>query len=471
MNRNSKIIATIGPSIRNKEDIKNLIMNGMNVMRINFSHIDYEDAQKRIRCLGELNKEFNTFVPWLCDTKGPEIRVNKIENDAIVLDKNDIIKIVSNEVIGNKERFSTTYHDLYQYVKKDDCILINDGLVVLQVQEIIDTQIICLVVFCGEINTNKGVNVPHADLKMTYLSTKDIYDINFACEHHASYIAASFVRNQEDVKLVRDLCTQNDRKDMKIIAKIENQQGIDNIDEILACADGIMVARGDLGSEINMEDVPLAQYELCKKANNVGKPVIVATHMLDSMERNPRPTRAEAGDVSRAIIDGADAVMLSGETARGSYPILAVEAMAKIATKSESVIDHDKILRNHLSDIDYNPYDGIGLSAVELANKIDAKGIFCFTTTGETALKISKYRPQCPIYALSYGESTLYSLALYWGVKGIKKGIYTELDEKQDIVNIEAKRLGLKVNDYVIITGGYPDKARYTNFLIIHQIQ
>ncbi|MDR1781800.1 MAG: pyruvate kinase [Bacilli bacterium] len=470
MLRNSKIVATFGPAIKGKSGIKKLIENGMNVMRINFSHADYEDIKKRIKYLAELNEEMNLYIPWLCDTKGPEIRVNKIKNDLVHLEKNSFIDIVYDEVVGDENKFSTTYQDIYKYVKKGNTILINDGLLVLQVESIKDKDIHCKVIFEGDLITNKGCNVPNVDLKMPYLSQKDIFDIEFACSYQANFIASSFTRNKEDILLVRELCEKNNRSDMKVIAKIENQQGIDNLDDILEVADGIMVARGDLGSEIAMEEVPLAQYQMCKKANKIGKPVIVATHMLDSMERNPRPTRAEAGDVSRAIIDGADAVMLSGETARGLYPYLAVEDMAKIAAKSETVINHDDLLKKYLSDIDNNPYDGIGLSAVEMANKINAKGIFCFTTTGETAYKISKYRPICPIYALSYEDETLYSLALCWGVKGVKKGIYTELEHKQEIVNELALQQGLQLGDYVIITGGYPNKTRYTNFLIIHQI-
>lgn len=471
MLRNSKIVATFGPAIKGKAGIKKLIDNGMNVMRVNFSHVDYEDIKKRIKYLAELNAENDSYVPWLCDTKGPEIRVKKIKNDCVNLTQHSNITIVYDDVEGDEKHFATTYQDMYLYVKKGNRILINDGLLVLEVVVVENKDIHCRVVFAGALLTNKGCNVPGVDLKMPYLSKKDIFDIEFACQYQANFIASSFTRSQEDIMIVRELCQANNRADMKIIAKIESQQGIDNLDEILKVADGIMVARGDLGCEIAMEDVPLAQYQMCKKANLIGKPVIVATHMLDSMERNPRPTRAEAGDVSRAIIDGADAVMLSGETARGLYPYLAVDDMAKIAAKSETVINHDDIIKKYLSDINDNPYDGIGISAVEMANKIKAKGIFCFTTTGETAIKISKYRPNCPIYALAYDDETLFALALCWGVKGVKKGVYIELEQKQAVVNQVALKQGLKAGDYVIITGGYPNKSRYTNFLIIHQIE
>ncbi|MDF9867251.1 pyruvate kinase [Bacilli bacterium PM5-3] len=470
MQKNTKVVATMGPATKSKTVLKSLILNGLNVMRINFSHANYDDTLERIAILNEINKELNTYVAWLCDTKGPEIRLHEIKNNKAYLEKGKTLSIYMHEILGDENKISLTYSDLYDCVKKGNKILIDDGLIELEVlntsKEKIDTKILN----SGYISSKKGVNVPNVILKMEYLSTKDIADIKFACENKASYIAASFVRRKEDIIALRKLCFENKRSDMQIIAKIENQEGINNIDEILEHADGIMVARGDLGTEIPMEEVPIVQLELCEKCNKLGKPVIVATHMLDSMERNPRPTRAEVGDVARAVTDGVDAVMLSGETAKGEYPIEALKAMSKIAARAETTIDHTKIITKFISDISKNPYDGIGLSAVELAAKIDAKAIFCFTKSGATARQISKYRPNCPIYALSENDDTLYSLSLNWGVIGCKKGTYTSIQDKYEIVNYQAKELDLKNGDYVIITGGHPDGTPLTNFLKIQEI-
>ena len=470
MQKKTKIVATMGPAIDSKEKLRELINNGLNVMRINFSHATYSDTKKRIKILSELNKELDTYVAWMCDTKGPEIRLHMIKDDQVYLEKNKFINIHMQEVLGTATDISVTYKDLVNCVSKGSKILIDDGKIELEVVDIANDLIVTKILNSGYISSKKGVNVPNTILKMEYLSSKDIADIAFACENNASYIAASFVRRKEDVESVRKQCSKNNRQDMQIIAKIENQEGVDNIDEILAEADGIMVARGDLGTEVPMEEVPLIQISLCEKCNDLGKPIIIATHMLDSMERNPRPTRAEVGDVARAVTDGADAVMLSGETAKGDYPVLALESMAKIVTRAETTIDHSKIIKKFIDDISLNPYDGIGISAVELAAKIGAKAIFCFTESGATARQISKYRPTCPIYALSQHENTLFSLALYWGVIGRIKGVYTSIESKYDIVNLEAKRIGLANKDYVLITGGHPDGTPITNFLKILEV-
>lgn len=469
--KKAKIVATMGPSIDSKEKMIELINKGLNVLRINFSHANEESAKPIVATLNEINKELNTYVAWLADTKGPEIRLHDIKDGPVMLNTNDTVEIYMHEIEGDNKKFSITYSNLYNDVEKGDKILIDDGLIELEVLDKSAEKITVKVLNSGEISSKKGVNIPNKVLEMEYMSDKDKADIEFACKNGASYIAASFIRRKEDVLLVRNICDNVGRKDIQIIAKIENQEGVDNIDDIIATANGIMVARGDLGTEIPMEDVPIVQKMICDKCSDVGKPVIVATQMLDSMERNPRPTRAEVGDVARAIGDGADAVMLSGETARGKYPIGAVEAMAKIVSKSEdTMINHRDIIRRFVDDISTNPYDGIGLAAVELAEKIEAKGIFTFTDSGETARLISKYRPTCPIYALSHHDQTLFNLAVYWGIYGVAKGEYTSLESKYDIVNEKAKAVGLKVGDYVLITGGHPDGTPITNFLKIMQI-
>ncbi|MEG0365085.1 MAG: pyruvate kinase, partial [Erysipelotrichales bacterium] len=430
MEKRTKIIATMGPASNDKKMVKDLIENGLNVMRINFSHAEFESTLEKINILKELNDELGTYVAWLCDTKGPEIRLHQLKEKQVFLKKGTTINVYMHEVLGDELNISVTYSELYDCVKVGGKILIDDGLIELEVLSTSKEKIEAKVLNSGYISSRKGVNVPNAILKMDYISPKDYEDIKFACLNDASYIAASFARRKDDILQLREICEKYNRPDMQIIAKIENQEGVDNIDEIINISDGIMVARGDLGTEVPMEEVPLIQKAICHKCNEVGKPVIIATHMLDSMERNPRPTRAEVGDVSNAVSDGADAVMLSGETAKGEYPVLAVESMARIVSRTESTIDHTKILKSFMGEVSSNPYDGIGMSAVELAAKIGAKGIFCFTESGATARQISKYRPTCPIFALSQYRSTLNSLALNWGIIGRKKGAYTSIESK-----------------------------------------
>lgn len=469
-NKKTKIVATMGPAISSKDILEQLISNGLNILRVNFSHAIYEDVTAWLYMLDDINQENQSYISWMADTKGPEIRVDQLENDVAFLEKDRIVTITNNHLIGNENSFSISYEDLYKCLNINDHILLDDGLIELKVIDIKKTSIITKVLNSGSLKSKKGVNVPNVKLDMPYINEKDYLDIKFACENNASYIAASFVRRIEDIFELRKLCKEFNREDLQIIAKIENQEGVDNSLEIIKVSDGIMVARGDLGTELPIEEVPIIQLELCKQCNLLGKPVIIATHMLDSMERNPRPTRAEAGDVARAVSDGADAIMLSGETAKGEYPIEAISVMAKIAARIETTIDHPKILKQFINDSSLNPYDGIGLSAVELAAQIGAKGIFCFTNSGETAKKISKYRPTCPIYALSENENSLKSLALYWGVNNFKKVEYANLDIKYEIVNQLAVQYGINKGDYVIVTGGHPDDLTITNFLKILEI-
>lgn len=469
--KKTKIIATMGPAINDKEILKELINKGLNVVRLNFSHANEENSRPIVKMLREVNQELNTYVPWLCDTKGPEIRVGVIENDVIHVNKGDLINIHMQEIVGNQENISVTYPELIDCVSLNDTILIDDGLLGLKVIGKKDGIIETKVINSGDISSRKGVNVPGVVLEMPYLSEKDIADITYACQDNATYIATSFTRRASDVLQVRELCQQLNREDMQIIAKIENQEGLDNLDAIIEASDGIMVARGDLGTEIPMEDVPLAQIEICHKCNVAGKPVIIATHMLDSMERNARPTRAEVGDVSRAVSDGADAVMLSGESAKGEYPVEAVDAMARIVKRSEEVLDHNKIIKKFMDTQIINEYDGVGIAVVELATTLKAKAIFCFTDSGATAREISKLRPECPIYALTRFENTIYGLALNWGVIGLKQDLYASIEVKDQIADNLARQLNFNSGDYVIVTGGHPDSETTTNFLKILKIK
>lgn len=466
----TKIVGTTGPASSSKEVLTELVKSGLNVMRVNFSHASHEDALLRINMLNEINEELKTNVAWLCDTKGPEIRLHDIDGGKILLEKGNKINVHMNEVLGNVNDISQTYSQLNKCVEVGGKILIDDGLVELEIISIKSDLIECLILNSGHISNKKGVNVPNAILQMDYLSPKDIGDVEFACTNGASYIAASFVRRKEDVISLKEITKRMNRPDIQIISKIENQEGVDNIDEIIIESHGIMVARGDLGTEIPMEEVPIVQKSLVEKCNSFGKPVIVATQMLESMQKNPRPTRAEVGDVARAVLDGADAVMLSGESANGEYPIESVTTMATIVKRTEQTIDHNVIISRFVGDVNINPYDGVGLSAVELARTINAKAIFCFSEAGNTPRKISKYRPICPIIALSRHEQVIKNLALNWGVHAKLKSGYTTLEDKYDIVKKEAIEMGFTKGDYVIITGGHPDGVPYTNFLKILEI-
>lgn len=468
--KKTKIVATMGPAINNKEKVTKLIESGLNVLRVNFSHAVEEETKPIIEMLHELNNELGTYVPWMCDTKGPEIRTHKVENNKINLKKGEYLNIHSKEVLGTNTDISTTLPDLIKSLSIGDIILVDDGLIELEVKDLSNGIIKTLIKNNGELGSHKGINIPGVRIDMPYLSPKDINDITYACLNKASYIAASFVRNVDDIKQIRQLCNKYN-EEIQIIAKIENHEGIANIDEIIDAADGIMVARGDLGTEIPMEDVPLAQLEICAKCNQAGKPVIVATHMLESMQHNPRPTRAEVGDVARAVTDGADAVMLSGETAMGEYPITALESMAKIVAKAETIINHKSFLENVIMKQQINPYNGIGIAAVELAASIGAQGIFSFTESGATAREVSRYRPTCPIYALSKQKDTLFNLSLNWGVVSKEVGHYETLEEKYKVANEIAKEVGIKPGSFIIITGGHPHNEEATNFLKISVVE
>lgn len=468
--KKTKIVATMGPAINNKEKVTKLIESGLNVLRVNFSHAIESETTPIIEMLHELNDELNTYVAWMCDTKGPEIRTHKMENNKVILKKGEYLNIHDHEILGTNKDISTTLSSLNKSLKVGDTILLDDGLIELEVVDISDGLIKTLIKNNGELGSHKGINIPGVSIDMPYLSEKDINDITYACNNGATYIAASFVRSASDIKQIRDLCLKTNNE-ILIIAKIENHEGIKNIDEIIEAADGIMVARGDLGTEIPMEDVPLAQLDICAKCNQAGKPVIIATHMLESMQHNPRPTRAEVGDVARAVTDGADAVMLSGETAMGEYPILALESMAKIVSKAETIIDHKSFLENVIMKQQIDPYNGIGIAAVELAASIGAKGIFTFTESGATAKEISRYRPTCPIYALSKQKDTLFQLSLNWGVKGIEVGHYETLEEKYLTANKSAKDFGIEPGSFIIITGGHPNNTEATNFLKISVVE
>ncbi|WP_110927202.1 pyruvate kinase [Bacillus massiliglaciei] len=472
--RKTKIVCTIGPASESVEKLVELMEAGMNVARLNFSHGDHAEHEARIRNIREAEKQAEKRVAILLDTKGPEIRTNNMENGSITLTAGSDIIISMTEVLGTPEKFSITYEGLLHDVEAGSKILLDDGLIGLEVTGIDRDakEIKAKVLNNGVLKNKKGVNVPGVSVKLPGITEKDEKDILFGISQHVDFIAASFVRRPADVLEIRELLQTNDGEHIQIIPKIENQEGIDNIDEILEVADGLMVARGDLGVEIPAEDVPLVQKELIKKCNILGKPVITATQMLDSMQRNPRPTRAEASDVANAIFDGTDAIMLSGETAAGSYPTEAVQTMHDIASKAETALNYRDILSKRSKLNKYNVTDAIGQSVAHTAYNLDVGAIITPTESGHTARMISKYRPKAPIIAVASSEKVCRKLSLVWGVYPLTGRTAATTDEMLQTAIDTSLHSGLvQHGDLVVITAGVPvGETGTTNIMKIHMM-
>lgn len=415
--RKTKIICTLGPSTDKGDVLKELVLAGMNVARFNFSHADHEEHLGRLKRLEELRKELHIPVATLLDTKGPEIRIGTFKEDQKVqLNEGQTFTLTTNPIEGDENQVSISYPNLINDIEVGTTVLIDDGLIEMYVTDMTPTDIICKVKNGGIISSRKGVNVPGIHLTMPFISDKDRSDILFAVEHDYDYIAASFVRSAEDVEDIRKMLNKY-KSQTKIIAKIENLQGIQNIDSIIDAADGIMIARGDMGVEIPYEEVPVLQKEIIKKVYNSGKQVITATQMLDSMIKNPRPTRAETTDVANAIYDGTSAIMLSGETANGKYPVEALKTMIKIAVRTEADIDYKKRFR--MCDDQYCKSDiteAISRATVTTAYDLDAKMIITVTTSGRTARMISRFRPFCQIMGCTTDPKVYRQLSMAWGV-------------------------------------------------------
>ncbi|QWU17842.1 pyruvate kinase [Paenibacillus sophorae] len=470
--RKSKIVCTIGPASESLENIKKLILAGMNVARLNFSHGDFEEHGARIKNIRQACKELNKTVAILLDTKGPEIRTGKLEVEPIELVQDEYLTLTTEEILGDKNRISVTYSNLPSDVQVGSTILIDDGLIGLTVVDIQGTEIKTRIVNGGTIKSKKGVNVPGVAISLPGITEKDTNDIIFGIEQDIDFIAASFVRKASDVKEIRDLLEKHNASHIQIISKIENQQGVDNLDEILAVSDGLMVARGDLGVEIPAEDVPLAQKLMIQKCNIAGKPVITATQMLDSMQRNPRPTRAEASDVANAIFDGTDAIMLSGETAAGKYPVESVLTMSRIAEKAESALNHREIFLKQQIAQETTVTEAISQSVAISALDLSAKAIISSTVSGHTARVVSKYRPVSPIIAVTTQERTMRQLALVWGVTPVHGSPASSTDELLETAVQGGKDSGLvKAGDLVVITAGIPlGHSGSTNLVKVEQI-
>jgi pyruvate kinase len=469
--KKTKIIATAGPATDAKSMIKEMILNGVNVIRINMSHATHEYAKNITKIVRSLNKELDTNVGILVDTKGPEIRIGSIVGDLIV-EKDDTVVFTNRNCFGEDNNIHISYKDLYKDVSIGDRILVEDGLLEFKVIEKDDMDIICNTINGGKISSNKAVNAPDSNLNMDFLSIVDKEDIAFASAIKADFIALSFVRSSNDVLDVNDILIGLQDEYMQIIAKIENKNAIEDIGNIIKVSDGIMIARGDLGVEIPLEEVPSIQKRIVKESFLKGKICIVATEMLSSMEDSSRPTRAEVSDVANAVIDGVDAVMLSGETAMGSYPIETISTMRKIIESTEATLDYDDLLRKCINNYPDDIASVISHSVVDAANMLNTKAIVATTMSGYTAKKISSYRPCCPIIATTPRKETATSLSLNWGVIPIVVNKFKSTDEIiENAIEVAKDKLNLIKEDKIIITGGFPIKnIKYTNFLKIEEI-
>lgn len=454
--KKTKIVCTIGPATQDVEVLKKMIIAGMNVARLNFSHGGFEDQEKFLLAIREASKQVNIPVAILLDTQGPEIRTGKLEQAPVMLNAEEEFTIVHEDIIGNEKRISVSYKDLHTDVKPGTTILIDDGKIELEVKRIEGKDVVCTVMNGGELGNRKSINVPGTHINLPALKEKDIKDLIDGCKADFDYIAASFIRSASDVLAIRKVLDENGGKDIKIISKIESQEGIENFDEILKVTDGIMVARGDMGVEIPMEQVPIVQKRFIKECNRAGKIVITATQMLESMTTNPRPTRAEVSDVANAVFDGTGAIMLSGESAMGKYPVVCVETMSKIATAVEGSINYAKRLRRREYDLESKNYEFyLGHSICTTALQMNAKAIFAYTECGDTPKIISGFLPSCPIFAVTSSEKTYRQLVLVWGVTPI---LVKEDKKPKELIAkaIEiAKQEGyVKSGDIVAIAGG-----------------
>ena len=465
INKKTKVIGTIGPASDTKEMIRKLFENGLNVCRLNFSHGDHESHLEKIKIINELIDE-GCNLGIMLDTKGPEIRTGDMENNLACFSRGDITRISMTPVLGNKERFSVTYPDLINDVNIGDEIKFDDGRLELKVIGKENNELVCECLNNHNIKSRRNCVAPFARLSMPFISKKDYEDIKFGCLNGVDYIAASFTRRKEDVLDIRKILEEYNATNIKIIAKIENQEGVDNLEEILSVADGAMVARGDLGVEIAPEEVPLVQKRIIKTCLRLNKIGIVATHMLDSMQKNPTPTRAEVSDVSNAVFENCDSIMLSGESASGDFPAESVLMESKIASRMESVFDYHKLAENAFKNNVKTNNDAIAYSVANSVLLTDAKLIIAFSKTGATSRRISNYRPKCPIISVSSNPDVKRKLTLYFGVYGCYcEKINRTMEEFEERANEIAKKYGIQTGQTIIITGG--DGFGSSNFMKI----
>lgn len=472
--RKTKIICTLGPAVDSDDMLRKLILSGMNCARFNFSHGTHESQLATLTRLKRVRDELGIPVAALMDTKGPEIRIKTFKDGPISLAEGDSFTLTTREVEGDGKQVSVTYANLHNEVDKGTRILIDDGLVELLVDDIKGQDIHCTVQSGGGLSNNKSINIPDTSIQLPALTDKDREDLKFAAENDFDIVAASFIRKASDIIDIREELAKWGGEDMRVMAKIENREGVDNFDEILEVADAIMVARGDLGVEIPAHEVPVIQKEMIGKCIAAGKAVITATQMLDSMIRNPRPTRAEVSDVANAVFDGTSCVMLSGETASGKYPIEALETMVDTVVAAEGATNYwGRFLRKYdfLSDLPHSINQAISHTCCMTAMDLDATAILAATTSGHTARAISRFKPACPIIALTTTEKVRRQLAITWGVHPFLYGSVDSTDRLFALCVESAKKEGvIKAGDTVVITAGVPMNERGTTNLIKAQV-
>lgn len=454
--RKTKMICTAGPSLDHDDEVmKQMMLNGMNCMRTNFSHGDHEEHRGRMDKLKRLRKETGLNIPFLLDTKGPEIRLKTFEEGSVVLEKGQTFTFKAGDEPGNKDFVCISYDGLANDVKPGNLILIDDGKVGLDVVEVKGTDVVCKVQNTAKISDKKSVNVPNVSIKLPYLTEKDKSDIIFGVSQGIDFVAASFVRKPEDVTAIRDILNANGGEDVMIISKIENMEGIENLDEIMDLSDGIMVARGDLGVEVPYHLLPSYQKMIIDKCYRKGKLVVTATQMLETMTNNPRPTRAEVSDVANAIYDNTCCTMLSGETANGDYSATAVKTMAEIALSTEQSIDYKEWFHQHQLQLGTDTTNAIANAAIGAAHSLDAKAIVVLTRSGKTAWNLSSYRPACPIIAATVSERGARQLNLAWGVTPIKS---EEVDSSDKLFSYAVEKAvetqKLAEGDVIVIVAG-----------------
>jgi pyruvate kinase len=467
----TKIVATVGPASNNKDMLRALVKEGVDVFRLNFSHGTYEDHQKVVTAVREINQEFGSTISLLQDLQGPKIRIQEMQPD-VVVERGQQLIITTKQLLGNREIVSTSYQSLPKDVKFGDMILIDDGKIELKVKEVRDIEVVTEVVYGGPVKSRKGINLPFTKVSAPSLTEKDLKDVEFGIKNNLDWIALSFVRKASDIIALREILNAN-KCTSKIVAKIEKPEALSNIDEIIAATDAIMVARGDLGVEIWLEEVPMVQKMLVEKCNKAGKPVIVATQMMESMIENPRPTRAETNDVANAVMDGADAVMLSAETAAGKYPIEVIRSMVRTISSVEKNPNMYYRFRDVNKDSPTYIHDNFVLAACKLAKDVGAKAIVGMTQSGYTAFQSSAYRPNSNIFVFSSNRSLLTQMNLVWGSQAYLYDKVNSTDETIADVEATLKRDGhVKSGDIFIVLASMPihEKAR-TNTLKINIVK
>lgn len=469
--RKTKIVCTLGPSTDNEGVLKQMMIEGMNVARCNFSHGTYDEHKKRMDMVKRLRKEVGKPIAILLDTKGPEVRVKNFKEGKVTLEEGQLFTLTADEVEGTKDKVSVTYNRLYEDLEVGMRVLIDDGLIEMKVEKVDKNDIVCRVLNGGVVSNHKGVNVPDVDLSMPYISDKDREDILFGISQDVDFIAASFVQKKEDILQLRKLLEKNGGEDIKIISKIENAQGVANIDDIIEVSDGIMVARGDMGVEIPYEEVPVIQKKIIKKVYRAGKQVITATQMLESMIKNPRPTRAETTDIANAVYDGTSAIMLSGETAAGAYPVEAVRTMVKIAERTEQDVDYRQRFFELEREANPDITDAICHATCTTALDLNAKAIVTVTKSGRSARMVSRYRPEGDIIGCATTEKVCRQLSLSWGVSPVLIKEEQEVFKLFDKAIMAAKKIGLlNEGDLTVITSGVPIGFSGTTNMIKVQI-